>query len=92
MLLIATELAFYSWLPLCISYSLAPKFINQMKQICTHISLLAISFADSGRGMGGLVPPHFSLPPHFRASVMSHAMNRLINTNKEAMHLHVVVQ
>ena len=44
MLLIATELAFYSWFPLYewISYSFAPKFINQ---ICTHVSLLAITYS-----------------------------------------------
>ena len=46
------------------------------------------------RGQGGLVPPTFQRggaePPHFRAFLTSHAMNKFINASKEAMHLPVV--
>ena len=50
--------------------------------------------ASETGGAGGLVLPTFQRggadPPHFIASLTSHAMNRLINASKEAMHLPVV--
>ena len=45
-------------------------------------------------GRGGSCPPTFQRggaePPHFRAFLTSHAMNRFINASKEAIHLPVV--
>ena len=50
--------------------------------------------SETGGGKGGSCPPTFQRrgaePPHFRAFLTSHAMNKFINASKEAMHLPVV--
>ena len=63
----------------------------------THHSLQKLAVASETGGGGGrgarASHPLFRerrQTPQFRASVTSHAMNRLINASKEAMYLHVV--
>ena len=74
----------------------SPMPLSQVLLISTEGSAFQYSrsvVSETG-GQEWLMPPTFQRegaePPHFRAFLMSHAMNRFINASKEAMHLPVV--